>query len=175
MVMVFATHQYESAIDIHMCPLYPEAPSNCLPHPIPPGCYLILYWPALLFFKNSLLIRAHCISLQNESMGLKCSKGSFRLIPSNKWKENSNKELEVFSVNHTSGTVWLLFSAYISCTTNLLPSILTTGHPHSFRWSRVQYLNGSGKACWFSTGFFFFPPKIVYVLYLRVFTKRIWS
>ena len=101
MVMVFATHQYESAIDIHMCPLYPEAPSNFLPHPIPPGCYLILYWPALLFFKNSLLIRAHCISLQNESMGLKCSKGSFRLIPSNKWKENSNKELEVFSVNHT--------------------------------------------------------------------------
>ena len=101
MVMVFAINQYESAIDIHMCPLYPEVPSNLLPHPTSPGCYLILYWPALLFFKNSLLIRAHCISLKNESMGLKCSKGSFRLTPSNKWKENSNKELEVFSVNHT--------------------------------------------------------------------------
>ena len=79
MVMGFAIHQYELAIDIHTCPLYPEAPSNLPPHPILLGYYWILYWPALLFFNNSLLIRAHCISLQNENMGLKCSKGSFRL------------------------------------------------------------------------------------------------
>ena len=49
--MVFAIHQHESAMGIHVSQ-HPESPSHLLPHPIPLGCPRALALGALLRTSN---------------------------------------------------------------------------------------------------------------------------